>query len=48
MITIKSKSEIEKMRIAGRITRDTLSIVEKNIKPGVTTDHLDKIARSYI
>jgi len=48
MITIKSKSEIEKMRIAGKITGDALKLIEKHIKPGVTTYELDKIAFDFI
>lgn len=48
MITIKSKSEIEKMRAAGKITGDVLKVIEKHIKPGISTERLDKIAREYI
>ncbi len=48
MITIKSKSEIEKMREACRITGDALKLLEKHIKPGVSTAHLDKIAYDFI
>ncbi len=48
MITIKSGSEIEKMRLAGRITGDVLREIEKHIKPGVSTKQLDKIAYNYI
>lgn len=48
MITIKSKSEIEKMRAAGKITGDTLKVIEKHIRPGISTEQLDKIARDYI
>ena len=48
MITIKSKSEVEKMRVAGKITGDTLKMLEKHIKPGISTLQLDKIARDYI
>ncbi len=48
MITIKSKSEIEKMRIAGKITGDALRLIEKHIKPGVSTLELDKIAYDFI
>ena len=44
MITIKSKSEIELMKIAGRVTGETLKRVEEAVKPGVTTRELDKIA----
>ena len=48
MITIKSKSEIEKMRKACKITGDTLKLIEKHIRPGVSTEQLDKIAHDYI
>lgn len=48
MITIKSKTEIEKMRVAGRITGDTLKEIERHIKPGVSTFELDKIAFDFI
>lgn len=48
MITIKSKSEIEKMRLAGKITGDVLKEIEKHIKPGISTKQLDKIAHNYI
>ncbi len=48
MVTIKSKSEIEKMKIAGRITYETLEAVKEAVKPGVTTLELDKVAERYI
>lgn len=48
MITIKSKSEIEKMRKACQITGDTLKMIEKHIRPGVSTEQLNKIAHDYI
>ena len=48
MITIKSKSEIEKMRLACKITGDVLKEIEKHIKPGISTKQLDKIAHNYI
>lgn len=48
MVTIKSKSEIEKMKIAGRITYGALCAVEAVVKPGVTTAELNKIAEDYI
>ncbi len=48
MITIKSKSEIEKMRIAGKITGEALKLLEKHIKPGISTLELDKIAYDFI
>lgn len=48
MVTIKSKSEIEKMKIAGRITYGALCAVEAAVKVGVTTAELNKIAEDYI
>lgn len=48
MITIKSASQIEKMRKSGEITKGALELIEKSIKPGVTTKQLDKIAYDYI
>ena len=48
MIYIKSKSEIELMKIAGRVTGETLKLVEESVKPGVTTAELNQIADKYI
>lgn len=48
MVTIKSKTEVQLMRDAGRITYETLKVIEENVKPGVTTKELDKIAEDYI
>lgn len=48
MVTIKSKSEIEKMKVAGRVTYEALKAVEEAVKPGVTTAELDRIAEKYI
>ena len=47
-ITIKKDFHIEKMRVAGRITGETLNLMEKCIKPGITTKELDKVAEEYI
>ena len=44
MVTIKSKSEIEKMREACRIANLVQKEIEKAIKPGVSTLDLDRIA----
>ena len=48
MISIKNKKEIDLMSEAGRIVRDTLNLLEKHIKPGVSTKDLDLIAEDYI
>jgi methionyl aminopeptidase len=48
MIEIKSGREIEFMKEAGRIVALTHEAVSKNIKPGVSTKYLDKIAEDTI
>ena len=47
MIYLKTKKEIEFMRKACQITKGMLDIVEKNIRPGVSTLELDQIAEDY-
>ncbi|MDD5580890.1 MAG: type I methionyl aminopeptidase [Methylobacter sp.] len=47
-IIIKTESEIEKMRIAGRLAAEVLEMIEPYVVPGVTTDQLDKICHDYI
>lgn len=48
MITIKSAKQIEKMRKACQITKEALAMIEKNIRPGISTKQLDKIAFDFI
>ena len=48
MVTIKSKKEIELMREACRVTALVHKELEKNIRPGITTLELDKIAERVI
>lgn len=48
MIIIKNDSEIERMRHAGKLVGETLSMLEKEIKPGITTAELDKLGEKYI
>ena len=47
-ITIKNKEQIEKMRIAGRILKETLDLLEQSIFPGQTTLRLNDLAYNYI
>lgn len=44
----KSPETIEKIRVAGQIAADALVIVGKAIRPGITTDELDRIGHEYI
>lgn len=48
MIIAKTKEEIEIMRESALVVSRTLGILAKEVKPGVTTLHLDKIAEEYI
>ena len=48
MVTRKSRREIDKMRHAGRIVAEVLALVESELKPGVTTGHLDRLAERHI
>lgn len=48
MIYIKTAEEIEKMRAACDLCSRTLGEVAKWVKPGITTLHLDTIAREFI
>lgn len=47
-IIIKSPEEMDKMRVAGRLAAEVLEMIEEHVKPGVTTDELDKICHDYI
>ena len=42
------KESFEQMKIAGSLAADTLDEVTSYVKPGVTTDKLDKICYEYI
>lgn len=48
MITIKTKKEIEILKIAGKILAKTLTNVSKMIKPGVNAKTLDDYAYKFI
>jgi methionyl aminopeptidase len=48
MVTRKSRREIEKMRTAGRIVAEVLALVEAELKPGVSTGQLDRMAERHI
>ncbi len=47
-ITIKNPQEIEKMRVAGRLAAQVLTMIEPHVKAGVTTAELDAICHRYI
>lgn len=47
-IIIKTESEIEKMRIAGKLAAEVLEMIEPYVVPGVTTEQLNKLCHDYI
>ena len=48
MVTRKSRAEIDRMRRAGRVVGEILDIMEAEIRPGVSTAHLDALAEAHI
>jgi methionyl aminopeptidase len=48
MIILKTREEIELMRESALSVSRTLGIIAKEIKPGVSTLYLDKLAETYI
>lgn len=47
-VTIKSAEEIEKMRVAGRLAAEVLTMIEPHVQAGITTDELNTICHDYI
>lgn len=47
MITIKSAQQVEKMRKSCLLTKECMDLLEKNIRPGINTKQLDKIAYDF-
>jgi methionyl aminopeptidase len=47
-ISVKSPKDIEKMRVAGRLAAEVLELMREHVKPGVTTEELDRIAYEHI
>ncbi len=47
-ISIRSKSEINKMRIAGALAAEVLEMIEQYVVPGVSTEELDRICHKHI
>ena len=45
---VQSAETIEAMRIAGRIAADALAEIGRNVRPGVSTDELDRIGHEFL
>jgi methionyl aminopeptidase len=48
VIIYKSPEELERMRVAGRITADTIECVLAEVRPGRSTADLDEVAEAFI
>ncbi|WP_276897093.1 type I methionyl aminopeptidase [Dialister micraerophilus] len=48
MITIRTPKEIEKIAAASKLTADTLSMLAREVKAGISTLDLDKMAEEFI
>jgi methionyl aminopeptidase len=46
--TIKTADEIEKMRVAGHLAADVLTMIGPHVQEGVTTDELNALCHDYI
>tara|TARA_R110002072_G_scaffold84388_8_gene191356 strand:- start:14254 stop:15036 length:783 start_codon:yes stop_codon:yes gene_type:complete len=46
--SIKTADEIDKMRVAGRLTAEVLEMIVPHVQVGVTTGELDHICHEYI
>lgn len=47
-VKIKTPDQLEKMRIAGRLTAEVLDMIGEHVKPGVSTGELDRICHNHI
>ncbi|RKY36848.1 MAG: type I methionyl aminopeptidase [Candidatus Omnitrophota bacterium] len=48
MVAIRSKSELEKIRQASKLTARTLAFLKNKVVPGITTAELDNMAAKFI
>jgi methionyl aminopeptidase len=47
-VTLKSPEEQQNMREAGRLAAEVLDMIGEHVKPGVTTDELDRLCHDHI
>jgi methionyl aminopeptidase len=47
-VMVKSQSEIATMRRAGRVVAEVLALVESELRPGISTAELDRLAERHI
>ena len=47
-ISIKTPKQIDKMRVAGRLAAEVLEMISPLVKPGMSTEELDRICHDYM
>jgi len=47
-IQLKSEEDLQKMRIAGNLTRSVLDMIGTHVQSGVTTGELDRLCHDFI
>jgi len=47
-VTIKNHEEQDKMRVAGKLAAEVLDMIGEHVKPGITTDELDRLCYQHI
>jgi methionyl aminopeptidase len=47
-VSIKTPEAIEKMRVAGKMAAEVLEMIGEFVKPGVSTEELDKLCHDHI
>jgi methionyl aminopeptidase len=47
-ITFKTPEDVQGMRVAGRLASEVLDMLTPHVRPGITTDELDKLAHDHI
>jgi methionyl aminopeptidase len=47
-ISIKTPEQIAAMRVAGRLTAEVLDMLTPHVRPGITTEQLDRLAHDHI
>src|SRR2546429_7198261 len=48
MVTVKSPREVETVAAAGRIVAAALEVVARHVRPGISTEELDRLAEQFI
>lgn len=48
MVSVKSQKEIDRMRVSGQIIVEIFDLLEREIKPGISTKYIDKIVHEFI